>query len=339
MKVWVLQKPNGIQSLSLETAEKPIPKSGEVLVKMQTVGLNRGELMFMEGQYPIPPKIPSLIGTEGAGCIESIGADVNKFQIGQEVCIIPNFPMQEYGILSEYALVLESALVEKPKEISWTEASAIWGAYSTAYGGLVSQGGLNISKKQTVLISAANSSIGQPAIDIAKAHNATVIATCRSTSQKEFIKQYGADLVVATSETENWPQQVLEFTNGKGFDIAFDPIAGPFTSQLTECAGQNSKIIIYGILSLQDPTIPFVPMTMKNILVSGFLINHLFQDQKRKQETEDYLLPNFSKGIFKPRIAHVFDFEKVPQAFNYMNERQQAGKIIVQISKDSQIPS
>ena len=244
-KVARLNEFAGPSAISIINEEIPVPGPGEVLVKMKTAGLNHVEKMIMYGHFPIRPKLSANIGYEGAGIIEQLGVGVDGFQQGEEVCIIPNMPFDLYGVIGNYSVVPSTSIVAKPPTINWQEASSIWMGYGTAYQGLVNAGGLKKNANQTVLISAASSSVGFPAMQIAKVHGAKVIATSRTLEKEAGLKEMGAEYVVATSD-EKWKEQVLEITSGKGFDIAFDPITGPFTTQLADAAGFGATIVSYG---------------------------------------------------------------------------------------------
>lgn len=331
-KIVKLQEIAGPKALKILDESIPQPGVGEVLVKMMTAGLNRAEWLFMYGQYFVDPELPSRIGVEGAGVIEAIGADVTDYKTGQHVCITPNMTFEKFGIIGDYAVVPASALTEKPESLSWEEAAAIWMAYPTAYGALVFAGGLKEGTGQTVLISAASSSVGLPAIQIAKAHGATVIATSRTLEKEATLRAHGADHVVATND-ENWPEKVMELTSGKGFDVAFDPITGPFTTQLAEAAATGATIVSYGVLSMADTLLPLFPMMQKGLKFTGFhVVLHLFQHADRLEQTKAHILPRLEDGTYKPKIDKVFNLEQVIEAYEYMDSGQQEGKIIVKTS-------
>ena len=175
----------GPEVLEILEEELRSPQENEVLVDIKAAGLNRAEYLYMQGLYLVEPKLPSRIGVEGAGIIEAIGPGVKNFQVGQEVSITPNMSPAEYGVIGEKAIIPIQALAPKSPDTSFEEAAAIWMAFPTAYGGLVEVGGLKPGAAQYVVISAASSSVGIPAIQIAKAHGATVIATSRDFSKKD----------------------------------------------------------------------------------------------------------------------------------------------------------
>jgi NADPH:quinone reductase-like Zn-dependent oxidoreductase len=329
-KVARLMEIEGPKALKIVEEEIPTPGPGEVLIKNHTMGLNRAEQMYMNNTYLATPPIPARVGVESAGVIEAVGEGVTDFKVGQEVCVTPNLEMDKYGVIGEHAIVPASVLMEKPANLSWEEASSIWMAYPTAYGGLVFSGGLKQDAGQVVLITAASSSVGQPAIQIAKAFGATVIATSRTLEKAGPFKDAGADYVVATSD-ENWPQKVLEITGGKGYDIAFDPIAGSFTNQLAEAAAEDATIVTYGVLSMEEHNpLPIFPMLLKRVKMTGFhIIFHMWNIPERWEEVKAHIIPKLKDGTYKPLIAKTFSLEDVAEAYAFMEAGTQQGKIIL----------
>ncbi len=330
-KVARLHEFTGPSGIRIMNEEIPLPKQGEVLVKMKTAGLNHVEKMIMYGQFPIRPTLSAHIGYEGAGTVESLGAEVDGFQKGDAVCILPNMPFDQYGVIGNYAVVPSASLVAKPAAINWREAAALWMGYGTAYQGLVNAGGLQNGSGQTVLISAASSSVGFPAIQIAKAHGATVIATSRTLEKEAALLEMGAHHVVVTND-EKWKDQVAEITSGRGFDIAFDPITGPFTTHLAEAAGFGATIVSYGTLSMAETSLPLFPMLTKALKLTGISTSHhLLGNPAQFEVAKQHITKQVANGNYKIRIDSTYPLSEVVKAYQRMESGKQMGKIIVDI--------
>ena len=319
----------GPDKIQLVDEEPQAPGKGEVLVNVKAAGLNRAEFLYLHGQYLVTPRLPSRIGVEGAGIIEAVGTDVGDWKVGDEVSITPNMSPAEYGVIGEYATVPIAALAPKSPAQTFEQAAAVWMAYPTAFGGLVVVGGLTNGGDQHVVISAASSSVGLPAIQIAKAHGANVIATSRDESKKEAIMAAGADHLIATN-TENFAERVMDFTGGKGFDIAFDPVGGPFLSILADGAGVEATIVEYGALAMEDTQFPLFPAIGKGLRVCGFhLVYNLFDHPDRTQNALQHLGEKLGDGTYSPVIDKVFPLADVSKAYEHMAANKQIGKIIV----------
>jgi NADPH:quinone reductase-like Zn-dependent oxidoreductase len=152
--------------LKLEELPLVEPQEGELRIKVEAIGLNRAEVMFRNGQYLESPELPSKLGYEAAGIVDAVGPGVEGFQIGDRVSSIPAFSMSQYGVYGEAAILPVSAVAHYPDNLSAAEGAAIWMQYLTAYGALIHYG--KMKKDDVVLVTAASSSVGLAAIQLAK---------------------------------------------------------------------------------------------------------------------------------------------------------------------------
>jgi NADPH:quinone reductase-like Zn-dependent oxidoreductase len=160
----------GPEVLRIEEETPKQPGRGEVRLKVQAVGLNRAESIFIRGQYVEPPKLPAGVGYEAAGVVEAVGPDVEKSWVGKRVAVIPAFSMNDYAMLGEEVIAPAAALGEYPAKLSPEEGAAVWMQYITAYGALIAIA--HLAKGDFVVIPAASSSVGIAAIEIVKAEGA-----------------------------------------------------------------------------------------------------------------------------------------------------------------------
>lgn len=322
----------GPEQLQLCDRDLAPPAPNEVQVEIAAVGLNRAELLFLAGEYLILPKLPARIGLEASGLIRSLGENVDGFSIGQAVSIIPNLDPSVYGVLGEAVNVPAAALQPKPASVSFIDAAAFWMAYPTAWGGLVQAGGLKARAEQTVVIPAASSSVGIAAIQIAKNYGATVIATTRTARKVDAIRNVGADAVIVTDE-EDLVERVSVITDGKGFDIAFDPVGGNFLEMLAAVARREAVIVEYGLLSGEIATLPFFSMLRKGLTVKSFHLSFdLFQHPERFRVATDHLLPRLQNGTYIPAIEKIYCLENSQEAYRHLASNRQFGKIAIEVA-------
>jgi NADPH:quinone reductase-like Zn-dependent oxidoreductase len=220
-KIVRFHETGGPEVLQLEDFPLAEPDKGEVRLKVEAIGLNRAEIMFRKGQYLEAPQLPSRLGYEAAGIIDAVGPEVTDLQIGDRVSTIPSFPMGQYGVYGESAIVPAYAAAHYPNTLSVIEGAAVWMQYMTAYGALIQYG--NIQKDDEVLITAASSSVGLAAIQIVKATGGMAIATTRGADKKSFLLKAGADHVIVTDE-EDLVERGMSLTAGKGVRVVFDQI-------------------------------------------------------------------------------------------------------------------
>jgi NADPH:quinone reductase-like Zn-dependent oxidoreductase len=251
----------GPEVLRIEEEVPKQPGKGEVRLKVQAVGLNRAELLFIRGHYVEPPKLPAGLGYEAAGVVDAVGPDVDKSWVGKRVAIIPAFSMNDYAMLGEEVIAPAAALGEYPAKLSPEEGAAVWMQYLTAYGALIAIA--HLAKDDFVVIPAASSSVGIAAIEIVKAEGAISIATTRKSNKKAELLALGADYVIATEE-EDIVARVKEITGGKGARVTFDPVAGPLLEKLADAAAIGGIIFEYGWLSMQPTPFPLLTALVKD---------------------------------------------------------------------------
>jgi len=316
----------GPEVLKIEEEPQRQPGKGEVRLKVQAVGLNRAESMFMRGQYVEPPKLPGGVGYEAAGVVEAVGTNVDKNWMGKRVAIIPSFSMNDYHMLGEEAIAPAAALGEYPAKLSPVEGAAIWMQYVTAYGALIAAA--HLAKGEFVVISAASSSVGIAAIEIAKAEGAISIATTRKSNKKAELRSLGADHVIATEE-EDIVARVNEITGGKGARVIFDPVAGPFLEKLAESAAAGGIVVEYGALSMQPTPFPLYAAIVKGLTFRGYTLMEITRNPEKLAAAKKYVYDRLADGRFRPKVARTFPFTQIVDAYKYLESNAQVGKVVV----------
>lgn len=330
VKIVRFHKEGSADVLQLDDLPLSEPGEGEVRLKVEAIGLNRAEVAFREGKYlEVPEKLPSTLGYEAAGVIDAIGAGVTGFEIGDRVSTIPAFSMKQYGVYGESAIVPAHAVAKYPTRLSVKEGTAIWMQYITAYGALVEHG--QVKAGDFVLITAASSSVGYAAIQIAKAAGAVVIATTRGSAKKQLLLDSGADSVIVTN-TEDLTTRVMEITSDHGADLIFDPVAGSFLETLANAAARGATIFEYGALSLEATTpFPLFPALQKGLKVQGYTLFEITSDRALLEKAKQYIYNGLDSGKLVPILDRIFPLKEIVEAHQYMESNQQNGKIIVTV--------
>jgi len=148
----------------------------------------------------LKPALPSSIGFEAAGVIDTLGAGVIGFAVGDRVALVRAYGAAQYALYGEMSLAPARSLVAIPDHVSFPEAAVTWVAYGTAWGGLVAIGAL--AAGQTVLIPAASSSVSVAAIQIANCLRARPIALTRTSTKTDALLAHGVAAVIATAEQD-----------------------------------------------------------------------------------------------------------------------------------------
>ncbi len=327
-KIVRFHETGGPEVLEIEDLPLTQPGEGEVRLNVEAIGLNRAEVMFRQGRYLEDPEFPSRLGYEAAGTVDAVGPGVSGVQIGDRISTIPAFSMGKHGVYGESATVPSYAAARYPANLSPVEGAAIWMQYLTAFGALIDVG--RLKKGDAVVITAASSSVGLAAIQIAKAAGALAIVTTRGADKKQFLLDAGADLVIVTNE-ENLADSVMAVTGGKGANLIFDAVAGPLLETLADAAASGALIVEYGALSPAPTIFPLFSSLKKGLTVRGYTLFELVKDAERLARGKQYTYEGLESGALKLFIDRTFTLNAIVDAHRYMESNQQKGKIVVTV--------
>jgi NADPH:quinone reductase-like Zn-dependent oxidoreductase len=326
-KVVRIHQNGGPEQLRIEELEVGAPAAGEVRLRMEAIGLNRSEAMFRVGGYGPKPKFPTPMGYEGVGVLEAVGSGVSGFTVGDRVCVMPNFPMGEYGVYAERAIVPARSLVAPPPGLSAIEAASIWMQYFTALA-IIEVGHATVG--DYVLIRAASSSVGLAAIQLANWAGAVPIAATRTSAKRAALIEQGAKHVIATDETDI-VAEVARITGGKGARLVFDPVGGPDLNTLALTAADEGILFQYGGLSGQPTPYPHWPAALKSLSVRGWVASFIWNKPERFARNHALILRGLAAGHLRPVVARTFPLAQIVEAHRYLESNQQVGKIVVTV--------
>ena len=315
----------------LKIAEEPLvqPKEGEVRLRVQALGLNRAEAMFRSGAYLEVPQLPSRLGYEAAGVVDAIGPGVSSVKIGDRVSTIPAFGLSAHGVYGESAVVPALAVARYPEHFSPEQGSAVWMQFLTAWIGLIERG--KLERGQTALITAASSSVGLAAMQIAKATGALTIAATRKEDKRARILDAGADHVVVT-EQEDLPARVAALTDGRGANLIFDPVSGPYVETLAQAAAHGATLIIYGLLDMRPTPFPLFPAFQKSLWMHAYVLFECTTNPATLERGKRYVYEGLRSGALKPILdPKGFTLDQIVEAHRYMESNDQFGKIVVTV--------
>src|SRR5260221_9516354 len=209
----------GPEVLEFVEVQVPAPGPNEVRIKVKAIGINRAESMWRNEKYIEPVKFPAGLGYEAAGVVDAVGKDVTEFAVGDAVSTIPAFSLNKYFTYGEVILVPDYAVVKHPESLSFVEAASVWMMFVTAYGAIIHDA--KVTKGDFVIIPAASSSVGLPAIQLANYAGATSIQLTRTSEKKKQLLEAGAVHVIVT-KVQDLVAEVMRITDGKGARVAFD---------------------------------------------------------------------------------------------------------------------
>ncbi len=304
-------------------------RENEVLIRVEAIGLNRAEVVFRRGDYFEKPHFPSKIGYEASGVIEQVGTNIRNFAIGDRVSTIPSFSMSSYGVYGEKAVLPAYAVTRYPETLSPAQGASIWMPYLTAYGALVNIA--HISHGHTLVVTAASSSVGVAALQLAKSSGARTIALTSSKEKSDFLYGNGADYVVDIY-SDNVESLVLKHSGNAGANVVFDPIGGPLLQTLADLAAPGAIIFQYGALDSAPTPYPLHTCVAKGITIRGYTMFELAKNKDSLHKALTQLKRDFTTGTLKPQIdSRRFCLEDIVQAHEYMESNAQRGKIVVNV--------
>lgn len=317
----------GPEVLRIEEAGIAPPAPGEVRIRIKALGLNRAEALMRAGAYIETPPLPSGLGLEAAGIVDSVGAGVSSVAAGDAVSIVPPVSMSRWPAYGELANFPAELVVKHPPALGWEGAAALWMAYLTAYGALVDVA--RLGEGDRVVITAASSSVGLAAIQIARRVGALPLAVTRSRAKKDDLLEAGAAHVIAM-EKEDLGER-LEVLAPAGVRVVFDPVGGPLFVPLTAAMARGGILVEYGGLSQEPTPFPLSAVLGKSLTLRGYLVHELLTDPLRLAAAKAFILDGVAAGALRPIIARTFPFEQIVEAHRYLESNAQFGKIVVTV--------
>jgi NADPH:quinone reductase-like Zn-dependent oxidoreductase len=314
--------------LRIENVDVGQPASEEVRLRIHAIGLNRTEITLRSGRLPVKPALPTVIGFEAAGVIEALGPGVTGFRVGDRVALIPAYRSSEYALYGEAAVAPARSLVAIPDNVGFVDAAATWSAYGTAWAGLVMVGKLKTS--ETALISAASSSVGLAAIQIANRLGARPVALTRTSAKAEELRHLGASAVIATAE-QDVVAEVKSLTGGKGAELVFDPVGGPAFATLASATASGGTLVLYGALDTRPPILPQFDIFLRDLTVRGASLPAISRNEAMLEALKRFVVEGLADATLRPTISRTFPFDQIVDAHRFMEAGEQVGKIVVTV--------
>ncbi|MCB8822937.1 zinc-dependent alcohol dehydrogenase family protein [Microvirga rosea] len=318
----------GPEVLRIENIDAPGPRQGEVQIRVRALGLNRAEALLRSGSYIETPSFPSGLGLEAAGIVEAVGEGVDGFAPGDAVSIVPPISMVRWPAYGELATFPAELVVKHPPSLGWEAAAAVWMQYLTAYGALIDIAQLR--RTDFVVVTAASSSVGLAAIQIANSIGATPIAVTRTSGKVSALLEAGATHVIASAE-EDLEVRLADITGPEGVRVVFDPIGGPIFEPLAAAMARGGILIEYGGLSHEPTPFPLSSVLSKSLTLRGYLVHEIVGDPARLEAAKAFILKGLEEGALRPIIARTFPFEQIVEAHRFLESNEQFGKIVVTV--------
>jgi NADPH2:quinone reductase len=328
MKAVLMEGFGGLEVLKVGKLDKPVPKEGEVLVKVVSTSINRPDLVQREGKYPPPPGDSEILGLEVSGTIAELGPGVTGWKIGERVISLVGG-----GGYAEYAVAYATHLMRIPESMSFEEAACICESYITAFLNVFMIG--DFQDGQTAILHGGGGGVNTAAIQLCKAltPNSKLIVTAHP-SKMERVSALGADLVINYLESPDFSEIVKEFTKKKGVDLILDHVGAKYLDPNMKSLGYKGKLVIIGIISGIKAELNLALMMVKRQQIIGSVLRSRPVPEKAEivAEFTRRALPKFADRSIVPIIEKVFSIDEVVEAHRMMEEDSHFGKIVLKIS-------
>ena len=342
MKAIVFHQHGGPEVLHYEDAPQPTIRANEVLVRVKACALNHLDIWVRVGIPGVPFPLPHIPGSDIAGEIAQIGADVTTVRVGQKVVLAPgvscgkcaaclagqdnrcrqftNLGYMIDGGCAEFVRCPEVNCLPFPENLSFEEAASIPLVFQTAWHMLVARA--ELQPGEDVLILGAGSGVGSAAIQISKFFGARVIATAGNEAKLEKAKQLGADHVI-NHKSQKIRDEVRRITGKRGVDVVFEHVGTATWDDSIASLAASGRLVTCGATTGYDAKIDLRFLFSRQLSFLGS-----YMGTKSELQTVMKLV---TAGRLKPVIDRVFPLVEAAAAHAYLESGQQFGKVVLRV--------
>ncbi len=325
MRAVLIVRPGGPEVLQVKEVSRPVPRAGEILVKVEAAGVNRPDIFQRLGAYPPPPGAPDIPGLEIAGEVVDVGPGAARHALGARVtALVPG------GGYAEYCAVHESNALPIPAGLSAIEAGAIPETFFTVWTNVFERG--RLEPGETLLVHGGSSGIGTTAIQLAKAFGAHVIATAGSDEKAQACVRLGADVAI-NYRSEDFVEATRAATEGRGANVILDMVGGDYTPRNHAAAAVDGRIVQIATLNGAKVEVDLRVIMSKRLYHTGSTLRprNVAQKAAIADALHEKVWPLLAEGRCKPLIDSVFPLADAAKAHERMESSAHVGKIVLTV--------
>ena len=313
---------DGPDSLEVDGIPGASPGAGEVSIRVAAAALNFFDTLITRGRYQQRPPLPFSPGGEIAGTILKVGEGVTGLAVGQRV-----LGYIGWNGCREEAIASSKIVIPLPVQVSDEAAAAIPITYGTALHGLEDRGRLKAG--ETLLVLGATGGAGLAAVEVGVRMGARVIAAGTSDEKLKICIEHGASDVINLTGADV-KDAVRSLTNGKGVDVVYDCIGGPYAEPALRAIAWGGRYLVIGFAAGDIPKIPLNLLLLKGCeLVGVFWGRHVELEPAAFRTQMEKLLGWCAKGEIRPHIDRVFPLEETGKALSLIEKREIKGKVVI----------
>jgi NADPH2:quinone reductase len=322
MKAIRVAKTGGRETLSYTDVPDPVAASGQVLVAIEFAGVNFFDVYQREGMYPVP--VPFTLGTEGAGAVVSVAADVSDFKVGDRVVF-----QGVQGSYAQLAAVPADRLVKLSDSVSTRLAAALMLQGLTAH--YLSSSTYALKTGDTALVHAAAGGVGLLLCQMAKLRGATVIGTVSTEAKAALARPAGADHVIRYTE-QDFVAETKRITGNRGVEVVFDSVGRTTFDQSLDCLAPRGLLALFGASSGAVP--PFNPQVLNQkgslYLTRPTLANYVASRAELLRRSAELFAWLAAKKLHV-RVDREVPLKDVAEAHRALEGRETTGKVLLKI--------
>ena len=321
MKAIQIHETGGPEVLTLADLPIPQPGPGQVLIRVEAVGVNFIEVYFRNGVYKAA--LPLTLGSEAAGTVEELGPGVTGFAAGDEVASV-----SVLGSYAEYALVPAAALVKVPETLTMQQAAAALLQGMTAH--YLSHSTFPLKAGDTALVHAGAGGVGLLLTQMATRLGARVITTVSTAEKAELSRSAGASDVILYTE-KDFAAEVKRLTGGKGVDVVYDSVGKTTFEGSLNCLRPRGLLVLFGASSGPVPPFDLIHLSSKgSLFITRPTLWHYVATRAELEGRSGDVLGWAAKGELKLRTEHVYPLSEAAQAQTDLEDRKTTGKILLE---------
>ncbi len=308
--------------LVLEDIPSPKPTKGQIVVSVKACGVNFPDTLIIQGKYQYKPEMPFSPGGEVAGVVKEVGEGVTRVKPGDRV-----IAFNTWGGFAEEMVVDADRTIPMPATMDFVPAAAFVLTYGTSYHALKDRA--EIKAGETMLVLGAAGGVGLAAIQIGKAMGARVIAAASSDEKLKVCRDNGADDVINYG-SEDLRARVKAITAGKGLDVVYDPVGGPYSEPALRDMAWKGRFLVIGFAAGDIPKVPLNLMLLKGCSIVGVFWGAFTKNEpERNRENNWELMAMYAAGKVKPHIHATFPLERAAEALNEVLNKRVSGKVVL----------
>ncbi len=325
MKAVVVARAGGPEVLEVGDVPEPVAQPGEVVVRVEAVGVNFADTLSTRGTYKNTPPPPFISGREFAGVVEGTGERVMGYV--------------QYGAAAEKIAVSRKMIWPQPKGWTSQQSAAFPVNFFTAYlafwkAGMTSDAIEPVyvadERKRRVLIHAVAGGVGTAAVQIGKLLSIETYGTASSDEKLERVRQLGLDFAINYREVD-YEQRIHELTQGEGVDTVFEMLGGEHTAKSLRCCRDFGRVIIYGTATGERQKFDVGVMMARGLSAHGLWLSFLAEDQVLMNDCLKAMQPWIDQGKLRPEIGNTLPMEQAGDAHRLLLQRANYGKVVLSI--------